>query len=906
MLQLRQKVKSMARLFFYFLLFTQGWIIISGFFNLPWWWVLLAAYIGFLAYLYPWPTLLFSLFIMPIFGSRPPDTQAHYLYFLFATVLIGIYSNLFHNQQLCKRLFAKLREPNAVLLFVALFVVVSLLSLVGLPILGAIKHTIEEDPLYIFKELLPVGETTLFYSIASQLYLFQAIFIGLYVYGIAKPSNQLRLFKQVLLVLLGGWALTVLYGYLEFFGILQLYFRTPDNPTRFISFFPNSTWTAQYLSLIMPLLGLLLLFLRKSLASVVLLVLLLVVGEVGLILAMERGAWVTYPPILFVIWVMIYYILAKAKENKIDFKTFFAKNWLKVFITIPLTVTFSVLIVYGIKHLGDQGLTKSVIEATGKAKKIAQANDRTKHWPPALKFYGENPLFGGGGDSFGWQYKVYYYQKDAKWHDEPSNALHPGQFGTAHNLYLETLVGKGIFGLLFLLGIFFTSFVKLFKKELFATNLEESIIGLIVFASLSAAFIYSNVQVITYTQPVAVIFWLMVFMAAGLTHNYIFSRSLQLQLAKIAKYTIYLMLLLLPFHVTNISFIKEFVAQKLSDLFAISSDSSTLIVGAGIWLAVFGVVISFITHYRVIRYSLEDGFLVDELTDKPQLFHDRPTPRAGGIGIYLTNFLVVFNPLGWKFLAASLPAFIAGLMDDFSSLSPKVRLVFQIISAALAVFLLEAMIDSLGFGIDVPFWLGAILTIIAITGVINAINIIDGFNGLAGGFSLLAFLSIAYVAYKVDDMVILEIAFINIAALLGFLALNFPKGKIFLGDGGAYFLGFALASLSLLLHHNHPEVSQWYPLALLAYPVFEVIFTIYRRKFLDKKEATLHDNNHLHQIIFRSVTKNNPKTSLYLLIRVVVFIAITTFFHESDIGNILVFLGFVGWYIIEYKKVKKS
>jgi|GEM_PF-65776 len=901
-------MQRFIKFFYYFVLFTQGWIILSGLFNLPWWWVLIASYIGFLAYLYPLQVFYALLVIMPIFGSRPPDTQAHYLYFLTATILIGLYSHIYKDPKLCRRFWAKLREPNGVIFFVGFFAFVSLLSLIGLPILGMIKHSITEDPLYFIKELLPVGETTLFYSISSQLFLFQAMLLGLYIYGIAKPSNQLRLFKNVILSIVAGWFITILLGYLDFFGIFDLErFRRldPVSRLRFVSFFPNSTWTAQYLSLTMPMLAILLLFTRKSLASILILVALIIIGEVGLILAMERGAWITYPPILFIIWVMIYYILAKSKEPSIDIKRFFHQNWLKIFITIPLTVTLSVLIVYGIKHINQQNFAKSVIEATQRAKKITHANDRLQHWPPALKLYGENPIFGAGGDSFGWQYKVYYYQKDAIWKNDPTNILGLGAFGTAHNIYLETLTGKGIFGLLLLLGIFFSLFYKLIQKELSTPKLETSIIGLIIFASLLAAFIYGNVQVVTYTQPVSIIFWLCVFMGASLAHNYIYAKKAALKLAKIAKYLIVLMLILLPFHIANISFIKDFAIRKLAHYFPSLADHSTFLVTSAIWLAALGAIISYLTHHRVIRQSLSDGLLVDDLSDKPQLFHDRPTPRAGGIGIFLTNLLVIFNPIGWKFLASALPAFLGGLADDFSSISPKVRLIFQTLSATLAVFLLDAVIDSIGFGISIPYWLGALLSIIAITGVINALNIIDGFNGLAGGFALLAYISLGYVAYQVGDMTLLEIIFINIAALIGFLLLNFPKGKIFLGDGGAYFLGFSLAVISLLLHHNHPDkVSQWYPLALLFYPVFELGFSIYRRKFLEKKEVTLHDNNHLHQLIYRKITNNNPKTTLHILKFIIIFIVLSTLFFGNnwiEIGLIIIFIIF---YIKKFYKTK--
>ncbi len=902
-------MQKITKYFYYFILFTQGWIILSGLFNLPFWWVAIASYIGFLAYLYPLQIFYALLVIMPIFGSRPPDTQAHFLYFLAATILIGLYSNLYKDQRLCKRFWAKVLEPNAVILFAALFAVVSLISLIGLPILGAIKHSISEDPLYIIKQLLPVGETTLFYSISSQIFLFQAMLLGLYIYGITKPSNQLRIFKSILFALVAGWFLVIVFGYLDFFALFDLDLFRPTDPVsrlRFISFFPNSTWTAQYLSLMMPLLAIILLLIRKKWLAIAILVFLLIIGEVGLILAMERGAWITYPPILFIIWVMVYYIFAKTKEPKIELRSFLRRYWLKVFITIPLTVSFSVLIVYGIKHINQQNFAKSVIEATSKAKRITQANDRLQHWPPAFKLYAENPLFGGGGDSFGWQYKVYYYQKDARWHDDKTNTLSLGQFGTTHNIYLETLVGKGIFGLIFLIALFFALFYKLVKKELTQPRLDISIIGLIIFASLLAAFIYGNVQVITYTQPVAIIFWLMVFMAASLTHHYLYTSSMRAKFAQIFRYSVILMLLLLPFHIANISFIKDFVAQKFTQLFPALQQHSALIVSAAIWLAALGVVISFMMHRHVIRRSLSDGLLVDELTDKPQLFHDAPTPRAGGIGIYLTNLLAIFNPIGWKFLLASFPAFFAGLMDDFSSLPPKVRLVFQLVSAALAATLLQAVIDSVGFGIQMPYWLGVVLSIIAITGVINAVNIIDGFNGLAGGFSLLALLSLGFVAYSVGDMMLLELIIINIAALIGFLSLNFPKGKIFLGDGGAYFLGFALAAISLLLHHHHPDqVSQWYPLGLLIYPVFEVIFSIYRRRFVEKRKATLHDNNHLHQLIFRNITKNNPKTSLYILSRIFLFTFLATMFYWSNLAQIVVIAMFIIIYLKFYVSLHK-
>ena len=93
---------------------------------------------------------------------------------------------------------------------------------------------------------------------------------------------------------------------------------------------------------------------------------------------------------------------------------------------------------------------------------------------------------------------------------------------------------------------------------------------------------------------------------------------------------------------------------------------------------------------------------------------------------------------------------------------------------------------------------------------------------------------------------------------------TFLRGKIFLGDSGAYIIGFLLAILSILTVKRNPEISPWFPIAVLAYPIFETLFSIYRRKFIQKKSPLKNDGLHLHTLIYRRITKGNPKTSLYI------------------------------------------
>src|SRR4029077_20088982 len=92
-------------------------------------------------------------------------------------------------------------------------------------------------------------------------------------------------------------------------------------------------------------------------------------------------------------------------------------------------------------------------------------------------------------------------------------------------------------------------------------------------------------------------------------------------------------------------------------------------------------------------------------------------------------------------------------------------------------------------------------------------------------------------------------------ALLGFLFWNYPKGKIFLGDGGAYLLGFWLGELSVLLVMRHSEGSPWFPMLLLVYPIFETIFSMYRRKVVHGMSPGTPDNLHMHQVIYMGMTR---------------------------------------------------
>lgn len=283
-----------------------------------------------------------------------------------------------------------------------------------------------------------------------------------------------------------------------------------------------------------------------------------------------------------------------------------------------------------------------------------------------------------------------------------------------------------------------------------------------------------------------------------------------------------------------------------------------------------GFVLSLIATLLVVRYShLHEHITADYDTDGIQKFHESPVPRVGGLGLavgllgafsfrYFQNSNVSF--FGLLLLVTAMPAFGLGFAEDVTKrVGVKIRLLATAASAAVAGYFFGAWLNSLQiFGVDDLMgaypWVAVAVTCFAVAGVANAFNIIDGYNGLSGMVGVIILGGIAYVAFKLNDPEIMIAALAMMGAILGFLVLNYPRGLIFLGDGGAYLIGFWVAELSVLLTARHPEVSKWFPLLLCAYPIFETLFTIYRR-LVRKMHPGMPDAAHLHQMIYKRVVR---------------------------------------------------
>lgn len=295
-----------------------------------------------------------------------------------------------------------------------------------------------------------------------------------------------------------------------------------------------------------------------------------------------------------------------------------------------------------------------------------------------------------------------------------------------------------------------------------------------------------------------------------------------------------------------------------------------------------------------------------------QKLHATPVPRVGGLGLIIS--LLIGIAVGHQLqgqtyqtavllLLAALPVFAAGILEDLTKkVSVRARLLASFASAALAIVLADAQLTRL----DTPLVddlmmlapLAFVFTCFAVGGMTNAVNIIDGLNGLASGTVVIILAGLAAMAWQTNDMLVMKLCLWGIAAMLGFMAFNFPFGRIFLGDGGAYLAGFWVASCAVLLLNRNPDVSTWAVLLSALYPVWETVYSMYRRRVVSRVQTGLPDQGHLHHMVYRAIRQGghvparpawlaHGAASLVLWIAVLVCQLAAFFYTSSHVGAML-------------------
>ena len=249
-----------------------------------------------------------------------------------------------------------------------------------------------------------------------------------------------------------------------------------------------------------------------------------------------------------------------------------------------------------------------------------------------------------------------------------------------------------------------------------------------------------------------------------------------------------------------------------------------------------------------------------------QKVHEEPTPRVGGVAILISAMIgAALTPpevatILWPMLIASLPAFVLGAIEDlFKRDRVRERMIATFASGVLAWWLTGVSLTRVGipmFDAVLAFVpISVLFTAFALSGVANAINIIDGFNGLASGTVLLCLSALGLIAFLAADAEMAKICFVLAGSIFGFMLVNYPKGKIFLGDGGAYLLGFLLGWVAVLVAMRNPyHVSPWAPLLACGYPVLEVLFSMLRRR-ARTLELGGADRLHLHSLLWGRVAR---------------------------------------------------
>lgn len=246
-----------------------------------------------------------------------------------------------------------------------------------------------------------------------------------------------------------------------------------------------------------------------------------------------------------------------------------------------------------------------------------------------------------------------------------------------------------------------------------------------------------------------------------------------------------------------------------------------------------------------------------------QKIHLGEVPRLGGVLIYI-GFIFYWFGSGYSFfspilgciLIASIPLIATSLIEDlFHSSPPSHRLLSIFISAVIFLYLY----DGLQFpSIDLPFlslifnnyYLTFIFFAFAITAHANGVNMIDGANGLAAMTIFSQIAGITFLSFVAGDTDLSYISLFLMSFVFIFLLFNYPWGKIFLGDTGAYFFGFITGILCIIFFGRHPEFSPWNAILLLFYPVTETIFSTFRKLVYEKNSPLKPDEHHLHLKLF--------------------------------------------------------
>lgn len=278
--------------------------------------------------------------------------------------------------------------------------------------------------------------------------------------------------------------------------------------------------------------------------------------------------------------------------------------------------------------------------------------------------------------------------------------------------------------------------------------------------------------------------------------------------------------------------------------------------------------------------------------------HQFPIPRLGGIAIWL-GFMLSFGILAlctWTYphgngivgiLAGGAIIFTLGLIDDLYNISPYVKLAGQFL-AALVAFNLGVQVNTLdlpGSKVLILHGLSFPVTVLWLMAIANSMNFIDGVDGLAGGVTTLSAVTLALVAVFTNQPYAALLAALLAGSSLGFLVYNFYPAKIFMGDSGALFSGFTLASIAVTGVLKTKVVVMLLPILVFSVPLIDITYSTFRR-IIQMKNPFIADADHLHHKLLRAGLSQIRTVSYFYIICVVAGVIATGY------------VNYLGYYLI--------
>ncbi len=337
----------------------------------------------------------------------------------------------------------------------------------------------------------------------------------------------------------------------------------------------------------------------------------------------------------------------------------------------------------------------------------------------------------------------------------------------------------------------------------------------------------------------------------------------------------------------------------------------------------FSIFLSLILIYLDSRANLLGD---SNLRDSAQTLHKKSVSRFGGVAIYISTLLTIFVTYYLEFRWEStailfvmlfcLPPFLIGLLDDLKfDMHPLLRIFLLLPAPVLFFYFGEIRVTSLDLGFIDDFLQIEIFALFflcfSIVGMMNAFNLIDGINGQLSSYLIsiiIALMLIENISNNIVDMPIEFRYFSNIllGSLIGFLVLNL-FGKIFLGDGGAYFLG-TIVCIALIGIQQINNFSPWSVMLVLAYPFTDLIFSVLRRKFITGGDLMQPDAEHLHHVVYKRFKKLKFKddrfrhffTVMFLTILNFPYIASAIYFADNTLALMSIFVVYIFSYLLVY------